>query len=108
MFKIDRNNLSKFKTTNCENIYGMFSGCSSLESIDILNWDMNNINNINYLFDGCFKLKNIKMNLNNNKKLSFISTFFGLPKDGSIVYKKGANSEEILKKLPKSWNKIQE
>ena len=87
----------------------MFQYCSSLESIDMLNWDMKNINNIDYLFAAdCSKLKNIKMNFNNNKKLSFGGIFSGLPKDGSVVYKKGNNCEELLKKLPKSWKITQE
>ena len=106
--KLKEINVSKFKTTNCEDIYGMFSNCSSLESIDMLNWDMKNIKDIDYLFADCSKLKNIKMNFNNNKKLSIYCTFLGLPKDGSFVYKKGNNCEELLKKLPKSWKITQE
>ena len=106
--KLKEINVSKFKTTNCENIYSMFSYCSSLESIDMFNWDMKNINEIDYLFDGCSTLKNIKMNFNNDKKLSFNYTFTGLPKDGSFVWKKGTNCNELLKHLPVSWNRTQE
>ena len=105
--KLKEINVSKFNTTNCEDIYGMFQDCSSLESIDMLNWDMKNINDIDYLFDGCSKLKNIKMNYN-NIKLSFGGIFLGLPKDGSFIYKKGTNCEELLKKLPKRWKVTQE
>ena len=48
MSKLKEINISKFKTTNCENINRMFSGCNALESIDMLNWDMKNINDIRY------------------------------------------------------------
>ena len=86
----------------------MFLGCSSLESIDMLNWDMKNINDIDYLFFNCSELKKIKMNFNNNKNLSFIDIFEGLPEGGSFVWKKGTNCNELLKLLPVSWNRTQE
>ena len=44
----------------------MFYYFKSLESINMLNWNMKNINDIDYLFNGCSLLKNIKMNFNNN------------------------------------------
>ena len=106
--KLKEINVSKFKALNCEDIRCMFCNCSSLESIDMLNWDMKSMNKVDYLFDGCSKLKNIKMNYNNNIKLSFEGIFLGLPEDGSFVYKKGNNCEEILKELPKSWKITQE
>ena len=106
--KLKEINVSKFKTTNCENIRSMFYNCYSLESIDMLNWDMKNINDIRYLFDGCSKLRNIKMNFNNDKKLSFEGIFDGLPEGGSFVWKKGTNCNELLKHLPVSWNRTQE
>ena len=106
--KLKQINVSKFITTNCENICQMFSDCSSLESIDMLNLDMKNINEIDYLFDGCSTLKNIKMNFNNDKKLSFDQIFKGLPEGGSFVWKKGTNCNELLKYLPVSWNRTQE
>ena len=48
------------------------------------------------------------MNFNNDKKLSFHWTFFGLPEGGSFVWKKGTNCNELLKHLPVSWNRTQE
>ena len=69
---------------------------------------MKNINEIDYLFDGCSTLKNIKMNFNNDKKLSFDHTFSRLPEGGSFVWKKGTNCNELLKYLPVSWNRTQE
>jgi len=60
------------------------------------------------IFKGCSKLKNIKMNFNNDKKLSFYGIFSGLPKGGSFVWKKGTNCNELLQHLPNSWNITQE
>ena len=106
--KLKEINVSKFKTTNCENIRYMFYKCYSLESIDMLNWDMKNINDIDYLFNYCSELKKIKMNFNNNKNLSFNDIFEGLPEGGSFVWKKGTNCNELLKELPVGWNITQE
>ena len=60
--KLKEINVSKFKTTNCEKINSIFSGCS-LESIDMLNWDMKNINRIdNYILLIKIYFKIIKQN----------------------------------------------
>ena len=52
------------------------------------------------------------MNFNNDKKLSFKGIFRdflgGLPEDGSFVWKKGNNCNELLKLLPVSWDRAQE
>ena len=61
--------LSKFNSSNCECIYGMFSYCYNIEEIDMINWDMSNlkyknkdqVNPIDDLFNGCKKLKRIKI-----------------------------------------------
>ena len=49
----------------------MFRRCESLESIDMLNWDMNKIgmDNIEGLFGNCSSLKSIKMNFDSEKKV---------------------------------------
>ena len=106
-------NASKFKTINCQDISYMFYNCSSLESIDMLYWDMENIKDINYLFMRFSKLKKIKMNFNNDKKLKFDGIFGNsnrgrLPEGGSFVWKKGTNCNKLLKLLPVSWNRTQE
>ena len=116
----------------------MFEGCKSLESIDMLNWDMNKIgmDNIEGLFGNCSSLKSIKMNFDSEKKVynenkneyikicfkNYIynineeiikkeiipGTFEGLPGNGIFIWKKGSNCNELLKQLPVSWNRSQE
>ena len=63
-------NVSNFKIKNCKYFGRMFEDCQSLESIDMLKWDMSNIQNnlgcgIRNLFYNCSSLKSIKMNFNN-------------------------------------------
>lgn len=122
--KLKEIDVSKFKTKFCENIVSMFEDCKSLESIDMLKWNINSLKYINRLFSGCSKLKIIKINLYNKgfkiakkdndiffckrKEVETSDIFDGLPKDGSFVWKKGKNCDEILKYLPVSWNRTQE
>ena len=108
--KLKEINVSNFKTRNCENVESMFEGCKSLVSIDMLNWDMKRIKNIKHLFGDCSNLKNIKMNFNDKfTKCSEGSEIFkGLPENGSFIWKKGNNCNNLLKYLPVSWNRTQE
>ena len=133
--KLKEINVSNFKTKNCKSIIYMFGGCESLVSIDMLNWDMHKIgiDNIEGLFGDCLSLKSIKMNFDSEKKVfnenkyedinicfkNYINgiplrifkikeTFEDLPENGIFIWKKGANCNELLKKLPVSWNRTQE
>ena len=135
--KLKEINVSNFKTKNCEYIISMFEYCSSIECIDMLNWDMNKIGmyDIQGLFAYCSNLKSIKMNFDSEKKVekeeyeninicfkSYIydreeenqkeryikEVFVGLPENGIFIWKKGVNCNKLLKDLPVSWNRSQE
>ena len=135
--KLKEINVSNFKTKNCEYIDYMFEDCSSIECIDMLNWDMNKIemDDIEGLFANCSNLKSIKMNFDSEKKVkrlkdeninicfkSYIynaetkeetsrhteEVFVGLPENGIFIWKKGVNCNKLLKDLPVSWNRSQE
>ena len=131
--KLKEINVSNFKTKNCEYIISMFESCSSIECIDMLNWDMNKIGmeDIRGLFAYCSNLKNIKMNFDSEKKVEkeeyeninicfksyiyggsvmsqAIKVFVGLPENGIFIWKKGVKCNKLLKKLPKSWTRLQE
>ena len=97
---------------------GMFLDCESLESIDMLNWDMSNIDNlygIKGLFENCSSLKKIKMNFNKenyferaNKKeseneynkISFKEDLEDPKKEESL------ENEDIFKGLPENGSFI--
>ena len=54
------------------NMSHMFSGCSSLKSVDLSSFNTNNINNMSFVFDGCEALESINLsslNTNNVKKM---------------------------------------
>ena len=50
----------------------MFSGCSSLTSIDVSKFNINNVINMNRMFDGCSSLKSIDVSNNNINKFKII------------------------------------
>ena len=52
--------INKFNTANATLMYGMFSGCSELENLDLCNFNTSNVTDMAHLFDGCKKLKQIK------------------------------------------------
>ncbi len=56
-------NLSSFNTTNVEDMSYMFSGCSSLQSINLSSFNVTNVNDMNFMFSGCSFLKreNVKI-----------------------------------------------
>ena len=54
------------------NMSHMFSGCSSLISVDLSSFNTNNINNMSFVFDGCRNLESINLsslNIHNVKKM---------------------------------------
>ena len=86
-WSLEKINLTKLDTSNCENLCqsfnhceklkdfdftknldtkkvktmeGMFEGCKSAEIIDISNFDTSNVTKMSFLFNGCESLKEIK------------------------------------------------
>ena len=50
-------NLSNFNTNNVTNMSFMFSGCSSLSKIDLSNFNTNKVKDMSDMFKGCSSLK---------------------------------------------------
>ena len=46
-------------TSNVTSMYGMFSGCGSLQSLDVSNWDTNNVTSMYGMFGGCGSLQSL-------------------------------------------------
>ena len=60
-------NLSNFNTNNVNNMSYMFSGCSSLISLNLSNFNTNNVEDMSDMFYYCSKL--ISINLSNHYKI---------------------------------------
>ena len=53
------NNIEKLKTEGVTNMQGMFSGCSSLQSLDLSSFNTASVTDMNSMFSGCSVLENI-------------------------------------------------
>ena len=121
--------ISKFNTSNVENMNEMFSYCSSLTSIDLKNFDTKNLKSMNGMFQRCSllssidlssfnitKLKDIDYLFYNCKNLSYIdissfsnsleynNAFIGINSYGTIIVNE--DLEELIKSLlnNENWN----
>ena len=76
-FKYNIKDLNEIKVTFkfkklLTNMSHMFSGCSSLKSVDLSSFNTNNINNMSFVFDACRHLESINLsslNTHNVKKM---------------------------------------
>ena len=70
-------NLINFNTNNVTNMHSMFNGCSSLKELNLINFNTNNVTNMYRMFDGCsgdLKMK-IKSENKNIKDEAFIGDY---------------------------------
>jgi len=70
--------LSNFNTNNVIDMNSIFSGCSSLISLDLSNFNTNNVNNMCAMFSGCSSLISLDLsNFNTNNVEDMNSMFSG-------------------------------
>ena len=53
--------LSNFNTNNVTSMYCMFSDCSSLTSLNLSNFNTNNVTNMSYMFSYCSSLTSLTL-----------------------------------------------
>ena len=57
---------------------GMFCGCSSLEGLNLNNFNTNNVINMSVIFYGCSSLERLNLdNFNTNNVTNMIRMFYG-------------------------------
>ena len=69
-------NQTCFKTSNVTNMTGMFYGCSSLERLNLNNFDTSNVTNMNGMFEGCSSLKKLNLSSFNTNNVTNMSDMF--------------------------------
>jgi len=68
--------LSHFNTSNVTNMAYLFSGCSSLTSIDLSHFNTNNVTNMGSMFRGCSSLTSIDLSHFNTSNVTEMGCMF--------------------------------
>jgi len=68
--------LSNFNTNNVTNMAGMFLVCISLNNINLSNFNTNNVTNMLGMFQGCSSLNNINLSNFNTKNVTSMDDMF--------------------------------
>ena len=74
LIQINFNN--NFNTSNVTDMSGMFSGCSSLISLDLNGFNTSKVTNMSSMFDSCGSLINIDLNSFNTSNVTNINYMF--------------------------------
>ena len=75
-----------FDTSNVTNMNYMFSGCSSLQSLDLSNFDTSNVTNMGSMFNGCSSLQSLDLSNFDTSKVTNMDGMFGYSKRNKISY----------------------
>ena len=70
-------NLSNFDTSSYTSMYNMFSGLTSIKSLDVSNLDTSNVTDMSDMFNDCSSLLNIDLSKNNLNKVKKFNSMFG-------------------------------
>ncbi len=68
--------LSHFDTHNVDGMWRMFQNCTSLTSVDISNFNTDNLNSMSNMFEGCTNLSSIALPSLENPKLQSLGRMF--------------------------------
>ena len=68
--------LSNFDTQNVTNMESMFSNCSALTTLDISDFNTKNVTNMEYMFNGCSALKTLDLSSFDTKNVRSMGSMF--------------------------------
>ena len=69
-------NLKSFNTSSVTNMSLMFSGCSSLTSLDLSNFNTSSVTNMSLMFDDCSSLTSLDLSSFNTSNVTNMSFMF--------------------------------
>ena len=70
--------IEQLNTLNVKDISRMFYNCNDLETLNLSNWNVNNVTDFTYLFYRCYNLTNETINTLNNWNINSSATFHQL------------------------------
>ena len=88
--------LSKMITNQVQDMHSMFSGCSSLTSLDLSSFNTSNVTNIFYMFQGCSSLTELDLSSFNTTNVTDVSSMFRNCTNLRTVNLSGFNTNNIF------------
>ena len=68
--------MSNLNTSEVTNMYSMFSGCSSLASLDLSNFNTESVTSMRYMFSGCSSLASLDLSNFNTENVTDMYSMF--------------------------------
>lgn len=68
--------MNNLKTNNVESMSNMFTGCSSLTSLNLSNFDTSKVTNMSNMFQWCSSLTNLDLRSFNTSKVTTMLAMF--------------------------------
>ena len=87
---------NNFNTSKVTNMFYMFSGCSSLTSLDISSFNTSNVTNMAYVFNECQSLTSLDLSNFNTSKVTDMGTMFRLCVSLTFLNLKSFNTSNVL------------
>ena len=87
---------NNFNTSKVTNMFYMFSGCSSLTSLDISSFNTSNVTNMAYMFNECQSLTSLDLSNFNTSKVTDMGTMFRLCVSLTFLNLKSFNTSNVL------------
>ena len=95
--------ISNFNTENVISMAALFEGCSSLTSLNLSNINTDRVQFMFYMFNNCKSLKYLDISsFSDNSSSSFFNFSSSLPSSGQIKVNKHF-FERIKEYIPESW-----
>ena len=91
--------LSNFNTKNVVDMSFMFSGCSSLKALDLRSFNTENVSDMSCMFQSCSSLQDIKAGERTNKGEINADTFRWIKSNGILYYPQGCDYSEWISVL---------
>ena len=95
--KPDKYNIKIIFENNLSNLEHLFEECNELESVDLSNFNMDNIKDISYMFNECHNLKEIKgLNKLNTSKVKYMDAMFQECNELQYLDLSNFNTENVI------------
>lgn len=88
--------LKNWNTSSCITMYGMFSHCKAVKSIDLSKWNTASVENMSYMFGGCTNLESVDLTNCDTSKVKTFQGMFGPNGDRRTALTKLTSIKGIL------------